>query len=76
MGETIQSTWGRYVAYISLKSLNFILKVSLSMKTIGLLLIGILLGGAGGYYGYQYLTQPRIDQLESDVASLTVDLTK
>ena len=44
------------------------------MKTIGLLLIGILLGGAGGYLGYQYLTQPRLDQLESDVASLTIDL--
>ncbi len=46
------------------------------MKTIGLLLIGIILGGAGGYFGYQYLTQPRIDQLESDVAGLTVDLNK
>ena len=44
------------------------------MKTIGLLLIGILLGGAGGYLGYQYLTQPRLDQLESDVASLTINL--
>lgn len=44
------------------------------MKTIGLLLIGIILGGAGGYFGYQYLTQPQLDQLESDVASLTRDL--
>ncbi len=44
------------------------------MKTIGLLLIGIILGGAGGYMGYQYLTQPRLDQLESDVASLSIDL--
>ncbi len=46
------------------------------MKTIGLLLIGIILGGAGGYFGHQYLTQPRLDELEADVASLSVDLTR
>ena len=44
------------------------------MKTIGLLIIGIILGGAGGYFGHQYLTQPRLDELEADVASLSVDL--
>jgi hypothetical protein len=46
------------------------------MKTIGLLLIGIILGSAGGYFGHQYLTQPRLDELEADVASLSVDLTQ
>ena len=46
------------------------------MKTIGLLLIGIILGCAGGYFGHQYLTQPKLDELDANVASLSVDLAQ
>lgn len=44
------------------------------MKTIGLLLIGIILGGAGGYVGTQYLMQPKIDDLSTQVQTMTASL--
>lgn len=44
------------------------------MKTIGLLLIGIILGGAGGYVGTQYLMQPQIDDLSTQVQTMTESL--
>ena len=44
------------------------------MKTIGLLLIGIILGGAGGYVGTQYLMQPQMDELSVQVQTMTETL--
>lgn len=41
-----------------------------------MLLIGIILGGAGGYLGHQFLTQPELDELSADVMSISGDLAQ
>ncbi|MCW4049745.1 MAG: hypothetical protein NWE89_08410 [Candidatus Bathyarchaeota archaeon] len=45
----------------------------MSAKTFALLVIGIILGGAAGYFGNNYLITPRIIELEDNVSQLTMD---